>query len=98
MRSADQMPSSDPTGTIPVTTEAALTVLRHRFGDKRFRRDEAIESLRDVDLSSDAFDIEDPAATRLQNCSREDADTHIQILLENGYLYAIGDDLKITPE
>jgi hypothetical protein len=92
------MPSSDPTGTIPATTAAALEVLQHRFGDKRFRRDEAIEVLLNVDLSSDAFDIEDPAATRLQDCARADADTHIQILLENGYLYAIGDDLKITPE
>jgi hypothetical protein len=98
MRSTDQMASSGPTGTIPVTTEAALEVLRHRFGDERFRRNEAIESLLDVDLSDDPFDVEDPAATRLRNCSREDADSHIQILLENGYLYAIGDELRITPE
>jgi len=63
-----------------------------------FSRDEGVTALVESTPTDDSVDIEESVTEVLEDCSEDAADHYLDILLQNGYLYAVGDDLHITPE
>lgn len=97
MQSDTRMPSSDPVGTISAPAEGALRILRSEFEDESFSRDEGINTLVNSSPADYSIDVEESVAEILEDCSEEAAGRYLDVLLENGYLYAVNADLHVTP-
>lgn len=60
---------------------------------------EALEDIEAASESSDGLRREEAIRTLTANgYSESEAREHVSVLLDRGYLYAVGDELRITPD
>jgi hypothetical protein len=89
-----QMRSSTPTGTITKTAEAILEILEAETEGESFSREEAVAAL----TSKESFrSIDDERIELLEPLTEADYEMYLDVLISNGYLYGVDDQLRITP-
>jgi hypothetical protein len=88
------MRSSTPTGTITETAKAILEVLEAGTEGESFSREEAVVVLTSRESVGS---IDEERVELLEPLTEADYEMYMDVLISNGYLYGVDDQLRITP-
>ena len=89
-----QMRSSTPTGTISETAQSVLEVLEAGTEAKSFSREEALAVLQAEEYPAG---VDEETVEFLKPLTEADYEMSLDVLISNGYLYGVDDQLRITP-